>query len=129
MASRRLCAAALFVTAVIHLAVVPEHAREWPLAAMFFLVLAVVELVLAVAVLIRTGRALLLGGAVISVMSTVLWAASRTVGLPIGPEVFRPEVVAAPDLVATALETLAAATFARMAVRTRALLVPAHAHQ
>lgn len=129
MGSRRLCAAALFVTAVIHLAVVPEHAREWPAAAVFFGLLTAVELVLAVAVLTRTGRALLLTGAAISVMSAALWAVSRTVGLPIGPEAFHPEIVAAPDLAATALEVLAAATFARMAARTTALRVPAHAYQ
>ena len=129
MASRRLCAAALFVTAVIHLAVVPEHAREWPAAAAFFVLLTAVEVGLAVAVLSRTSRTLLLAGAAISVMSAALWAASRTVGLPIGPEAFSPEAVAAPDLIATALEVFAAATFARMAIRTTAVGTPAHAYQ
>ena len=129
MASRRLCAAALFVTAVIHLAVVPEHAREWPLAAAFFVVLTVVEVVMAVAVLTRTSRRLLLAGSIISVMSAVLWATSRTVGLPIGPEAFSPEAVAAPDLIATALEVFAAAVFARMAFRTPVVGVPARAYQ
>ena len=129
MASRHLCAAALFVTAVIHLAVVPEHLREWPAAAVFFVVLTAVEVVLAVAVMTRTSRSWLVAGAAISVVSAGLWAASRTVGLPIGPDAFRPEAVAAPDLVATALEVFAAAVFARMAVRTTAVGVPAHAYQ
>ena len=129
MASRRLCAAALFVTAVIHLAVVPEHAREWPAAALFFVVLTAVELALGAAVLTRTSRTLLLTGAAISIMSAGLWAASRTVGLPIGPEVFRPEAVAAPDVMATALEVLAAGIFARMAFRTTVVGVPAHAYR
>jgi hypothetical protein len=129
MANRRLCAAALLITAVIHLAVVPEHLREWPVAAGFFVVLTAVELVLAVAVLTRTSRSLLVAGTAISALSAVLWAASRTVGLPIGPEAFHPEAVAAPDLVATALEVLAAALFARLAVRTTAVGIPAHAYQ
>ncbi len=129
MASRRLCAAALFVTAVIHLAVVPEHAREWPAAAIFFVVLTALELALAIAVLRSTSRTLLLAGAAISVMSAVLWAASRTVGLPIGPEVFRPEAVAAPDLMATALEVFAAAIFARTAIRPTVSGVHARAYQ
>jgi hypothetical protein len=129
MASRRLCAAALFVTAVIHLAVVPEHAREWPVAAAFFVGLTAVELVLAVAVLTRTSRALLLAGAAISLGSAVLWATSRTIGLPIGPEAFSPEVVAAPDLLATALEAFAAIVFARLAIRTTAVGVPVRVHQ
>ena len=36
MLQRRLCAAALVVTAAIHLAVVPEHLQEWPAAGWFF---------------------------------------------------------------------------------------------
>lgn len=120
MASRHLCAAALFITAVIHLAVVPEHSREWPAAALFFVLLAGVEGVLGVTVITRTGRGWLFAGAAISLMSVVLWGASRTVGLPIGPEAFRPEMVAGPDLIATALEVFAAAIFARTALRTTA---------
>jgi hypothetical protein len=119
----------LIVTALIHLAVVPEHSREWPAAAAFFVVLTAIEVVLAIVVLTRADRSWLVAGATISVLSAVLWAASRTVGLPIGPEAFRPEAVAAPDLVATALEVFAAAIFARMAVRTTAVGIPAHAYE
>jgi hypothetical protein len=115
MLSRRLCATALFVTAVIHVVVVPEHAHEWPAAAAFFVALAVVEALLAVAVLTRRGRSLLLLGAAISIASAALWLVSRTVGLPIGPEAFDREAVAAPDLLATALEVFAAAVFAELA--------------
>jgi hypothetical protein len=129
MPSRRLCAAALIVTAVIHLAVVPEHAREWVAAAAFFVVLSAAEVVLAVAVLTRTSRRLLVAGSVISVMSAALWAASRTLGLPIGPEAFSAEAVAAPDLIATALEVLAAAIFARLALRATVVSVPARVYQ
>lgn len=129
MASRHLCAAALVVTAVIHLTVVAEHVCEWPAAAVFFVVLTSVQVVLAAAVMSRTNRSLLIAGAAISLLSAVLWAASRTLGLPIGPEAFRPEAVAAPDLVATALEVFAATVFARMAARTTAVGVPAHAYQ
>jgi hypothetical protein len=133
MTSRRLCASALIVTAVIHLAVVPEHAREWPAAAGFFVALAVVELVLSGVVLARTSPRVLVVGSAISVASAVLWVASRTVGLPIGPEAFTPEAVAAPDLVATALEVFAAAAFARMAVHATGarvpVAIPVHAHR
>jgi hypothetical protein len=129
MASRRLCATALIVTAAIHLVVVPEHAREWSAAAAFFIVLAAVELVLAYVVLSRPSQRALVVGSVISVASAALWAASRTVGLPIGPEAFRPETVAAPDLIATALELFAAVAFARIAIRPTGARVPAHAHR
>ncbi|MER7071065.1 hypothetical protein [Terrabacter sp. NPDC000476] len=45
-------AAALAGSAAIHLAVVPEHLDEWPLAGAFFVVLAAAEAVAAVAVLL-----------------------------------------------------------------------------
>jgi hypothetical protein len=125
MLNRWLCAGALVVTAVIHLAVVPEHLEEWPLAAAFFVVLSVVELALAVAVVSGTSRRLFLAGSVISFASAGLWLASRTVGLPIGPEAFTPEAIAAPDVLATALEAMTAAVFIRLATQPR--LVRAHA--
>ena len=34
----------------------------------------------------------------------LVWAVSRTAGLPIGPEVWHPEAISALDVVATALE-------------------------
>jgi hypothetical protein len=117
MLNRWLCALALVVTALIHLAVVPEHLAEWPAAAVFFVALSVVELGLAVAVVRGTSRRVFVAGGAISVASAVLWLASRTVGLPIGPEAFVPEAIAAPDLFATALEALAAVVFVRLAAQ------------
>lgn len=117
MLNRWLCALALVVTAAIHLAVVPEHLAEWPAAAVFFVALSVVELGFAVAVVRGTGRGLFIAGGAISVASAALWLASRTVGLPIGPEAFAPEAIAPPDIFATALEALAAAVFIRLAVQ------------
>lgn len=129
MVNRRVCAVALVVTAVIHLAVVPEHAHEWLAAAVFFVGLAVAEVALACAVLARANRNVLLIGSVISLASAALWVASRTVGLPLGPEVFSPEAVAAPDLFATALEIFVAAAFIRLAAPTPSVGVSAHAYQ
>jgi plastocyanin len=126
MANRRLCAVALLITAAIHLAVVPEHARAWPAAAVFFVLLAVAEVALARAVLGGTSRRTLLAGAAISAASAVVWATSRTVGLPLGPEAFSPEAIAAPDVLATGLEAFAALVFVHLALgrlpRPRALL-------
>lgn len=129
MLKRYVCSAALLVTAVIHLAVVPEHAREWPLAAGFFVVLASAELALAVAVARGAGRTMVLSGAALSVASAVLWLASRTVGLPLGPEAFTPEAIGAPDVVSTALEALAAAVLVRMAQRSAPVPVTVSAHR
>ena len=121
MLSRRLCAVALVATAVIHLAVVPEHNREWPAAAAFFVALAAAEIVLAVTVLLSDRRGLLVAGATVSVASGVLWVVSRTIGLPFGPEPFSPEPIAALDVTSTLLEVATAALFARLAVRARTL--------
>jgi putative NADH-flavin reductase len=129
MSNRRLCALALVVTAAIHLAVVPEHAREWPLAAGFFLALALAEVALAGAVLAAPSRRMLLVGGAISLASALLWAASRTVGLPLGPEAFNPEAIAAPDVVATVLEAFAAAVFVHLAARTPRSGTPARAYR
>jgi hypothetical protein len=127
MLNRYLCGAALLGTALIHLAVVPEHAREWPFAAGFFVVLAFVEVALALAVVRGAGRTMVLAGLAISAASAVLWLASRTVGLPIGPEAFTAEAIGAPDLVSTALEALAAVVFVRMARRGAPTPVPVSA--
>ena len=129
MTNRRLCALALLATAAIHLAVVPEHAREWPAAAVFFVLLTVAEAALAVVVLTGTSRRMLLVGGAVSLASALLWAMSRTIGLPIGPEAFSPEAIAAPDVLATVLEAFAAAVFVQLATRTAPSGVPARAHQ
>jgi hypothetical protein len=129
MISRHLCAVALLVTAVIHLAVVPEHAEEWAAAAVFFVVLALAEAALAVAVLTGANRRMLVAGSGVSIASAVLWVISRTVGLPVGPEAFTAEAIAAPDLLATALEAFAAAVFARLAAHQSPVGVPARAYQ
>jgi hypothetical protein len=128
MISRRACAVALLVTAVIHLAVVPEHAEEWPAAAVFFVALAIAELALAIVVLAGASRRTLLIGSAISVASAVLWGASRTVGLPFGPEAFSAEAMAAPDLLAAALEVFAAAVFVRLPAQLPPVGVPAGAY-
>ncbi|MEY2417674.1 MAG: hypothetical protein QOG90_354 [Actinomycetota bacterium] len=128
MLNRWLCALALVVTAVIHLAVVPEHLHEWPAAGVFFVVLSIVELGLAAAVVRGKSRTTFLVGGAISVASAALWMASRTVGLPIGPEAFSPEAIAAPDVFATVLEALAAVVFVRLAAQPRTAPIRARVH-
>lgn len=118
MLNRRLCALALVLTAAIHLAVVPEHLREWPLAAGFFVVLAVVEMALAVGVVRHPHRPTFIAGVLVSVASVALWVVSRSVGLPAGPEAFVPEAALAPDVASATLELLSALLFFQLARRT-----------
>jgi hypothetical protein len=57
-----------------------------------------------VLVLRQPGRTLLTLGAVGNLAVVALWIMSRTVGVPIGPEVWRPEAITAIDSMATTLE-------------------------
>ncbi|MEA3019513.1 MAG: hypothetical protein QOI47_1037 [Actinomycetota bacterium] len=127
MSIRCACAAALVITAAIHVAVVPEHLREWPAAAVVFVALAALEGLLAVAVLARPSRSLLRWGTALSVASAVLWLMSRTVGLPLGPEAFSAEALGAPDVIATSLEVLTALLFVTLLARPHAIATPAWA--
>jgi hypothetical protein len=109
---RLLLVAGLLGSAAIHAAVVPEHLKEWNDAGMFFIVLTMAELAVAVAILLRPQqRAWLLAAAVISIGPLLIWSYSRTAGMPFGPEAGIPEAVGVPDCVACALEiaTLVAA--------------------
>lgn len=129
MSQRRVCAATLITTAGIHVAAVPEHLDEWPAAGGFFVTLAVIEVVLAVGVLRRADRRLLLAGVLVSAASVVLWALSRTVGLPAGPEAFSPEPALVPDVLSTSLEVAAGVLFTQLLRRTPPHGVLVHVHQ
>jgi hypothetical protein len=91
---------------VIHLAVVSEHAAEWWLFGVFFLVLGVVQIAWAAAAM--EGNELpvprlfaTLNAAVIGV-----WVVSRTIGVPVGPEPWVTEAVGVADVIATSLEAV-----------------------
>jgi len=113
------CVALVGATA-IHGTVVTHHFQQWPPAGIFFLVLQVLEVSLAVAAVYawgpRTAQAVVLTG-----FATVLvWLLSRTLGMPIGPATFQlPEPVGVPDLACCFLELGAAALAAPMALMRR----------
>lgn len=90
--------------AAVHLAVIPEHLTEyWPFA-VFFAGVAAFQAAWAFAVLTRPQRGLYGLGAVASAGLITLWALSRTIGLPLGPEPWHPEAASLPDVAAVALE-------------------------
>ena len=90
--------------AAIHLAVIPEHLTEyWPFA-VFFAAVAAFQATWALAVLARPQPGLYRLGAVASAGLIALWALSRTIGLPLGPEPWHPEAASLPDVLAMALE-------------------------
>lgn len=112
-----LVAAALLAAAVIHATVVREHLAEWPAAGVFFLLLTIAELTLAVLVLLRfRSAAVLVTAVVLSAGPILLWLHSRTLGMPFGPEAGVPEQIGLADTAASLLE---AVTLAAVAVAVR----------
>ena len=99
-----LIAATLVGSALIHLAVVPEHLREWQAAGLFFVALAVAQLAAADLAMAPPRRIVLFGIAGLSTATLLLWAYSRLVGLPFGPEAGHPEAIGLADAASGALE-------------------------
>ncbi|MET3962150.1 hypothetical protein ABIE44_002084 [Marmoricola sp. OAE513] len=89
---RRATGAALLPIAVIsstaasgvHAAMGPAHFRELPLFGLFFAFSAIAQILWSVAVVLTPSRRLLLVGLVGNAAVVALWAATRTVGLPLG---------------------------------------------
>jgi hypothetical protein len=100
----RLAAIASLGAAVIHFAVVPTHWKEWIPSGLFFVSIALFQLIWARAVLARTTTAVLAAGIVGNVGAAALWALSRTSGAPFGPHAGEPEFVQAAGLSALLLE-------------------------
>ena len=94
--------------AAIHVAVIEDHFREYPPFGVAFLLLALFQAAWAAAVVLTRSdgwsRALRVGGIAVNAGALVVWAASRFVGLPFGPEAGSLEPVGSMDLAAGALE-------------------------
>jgi hypothetical protein len=99
-----LVAAVTCVAGLIHIGAAVDHFGEFPLYTMAFVAMAIVQLTWAAVILRRPSRRALLFGIVFNVGVIALWAASRTVGVPIAPRPWVPEPVGVADLLATADE-------------------------
>jgi hypothetical protein len=110
-------ALAAIVSGGVHICVIGEHFEESALYGTFFLVLSAVQLGWAVWLLVRPSRAWLLSGAAAFVLVALLWLATRTVGIPLGPEAGELEEFGVLDIIASAAE-VAVAVFALVAIRT-----------
>ena len=105
--------------AAIHFAVIPDHLEEWWAFGLFFAVLGWFQAVWPIAYLARPSRRLAWIAVAANLATVVLWAWSRTAGLPVGPEPGMPEAIGAADLVSTALEVaLVVGLIGLLAVRT-----------
>jgi hypothetical protein len=93
---------------LIHVVAAFDHVDEYALYAVFFALLAPLQFAWGLALYRRPTPWLLKVGAVGSVLVALLWAVSRTSGLPIGPEPWTPEAAGAIDVISTADELLTA---------------------
>jgi hypothetical protein len=100
----KLAAIASLGAAIVHFAVVPTHWQEWMPSGMFFLSIALFQLIWARLVLARTATSVLAAGIMLNVGAIALWALSRTSGAPFGPHAGEPELVRAADLCALLLQ-------------------------
>jgi hypothetical protein len=90
--------------AAIHFAVIFEHFAEYALYGAFFLIISWAQMIWAAVVLWRPSRLWLWLGLAGNGLVIVVYAASRTAGLPIGPDVGHPEPAGGLDVVSTVLE-------------------------
>jgi hypothetical protein len=90
--------------AAIHFAVVGEHFDVGLLHGLFFVTVAWAQVLWALAVLIAPRPAVLTAGIAGNAAIVLVWALSRTVGVPVPPDPWTPEAVGVADLVATGLE-------------------------
>ena len=102
-----LCAAA-----GAHLAVMPDHFQQSWMYGAFFAVAGALQLALGWSVLVRPRPAELRAALTFSRAVVVLWAVSRFVGVPLGPDNGRTEELGVLDLFATGSELLTAGALA-----------------
>jgi hypothetical protein len=105
--------------AAIHFAVMPEHFAEWWAFGVFFAAIGWFEALWAVGYSATATRRMAAIGLVVNAATVLLWAASRTTGLPIGPEPWVPEAIGAPDVLATLIEALLVLGLVAVLVRPR----------
>ena len=104
-----LVAGLAFVDGLIHIGAAVDHYDEFPLYTLVFATLAAVQIAWAATILWRPSRRVLLFGCGFSLAVVALWAASRTVGVPIGPRPWVPEALGVADMFETAGELVTAA--------------------
>jgi FtsP/CotA-like multicopper oxidase with cupredoxin domain len=114
----RLYSAALLTvgSALIHLAVAPEHLREWLPFGVFFLVIGSLQIILAVNLLVRPQRNVAATLAALNVGLLSLWYVSRTIGLPIGPNPGQPEQAGLTDVICAIIEALSTLPLVALAI-------------
>ena len=102
--SSALAAALSFGAAAIHFAVIGEHFAEYPPYGVAFTAFAWFQVGWAVLYLRRRTRGLAVLAVTVNLGALIVWAVSRVVGLPFGPDPGQIEPIGPLDLLAGALE-------------------------
>jgi hypothetical protein len=113
---------------LVHLAVVQEHLAEWWVYGVFFAAVGAAQILWGLGALARDRAPLLRLAVAGNIALVVLWAATRTVGLPIGPEPWTAEAVGRADVLSVVLESATAlaliAVARHLAARTPSASLP-----
>ena len=104
---------ALAAAGGIHLAVAPAHLNESLAHGGFFIAVAGLQLAQAALFALRPSRSLSFAIVTTNLLVLMVWAVSRTTGLPFGPDAGRPEPAGSHDLAAVLLETVVVVTAVR----------------
>jgi hypothetical protein len=88
----------------IHFAVLQDHLEVDLSEGVFFFALGWFQLIWAQVYLLRAHRRIAAAAVVVNAATVLIWLASRTVGLPIGPQPWVPEQIGLADLLATTFE-------------------------
>jgi hypothetical protein len=108
-----LLSALAWATAFVHVLAATHHYREWALYGVFFTVLAPAQAIWGGLVFQQIGgRRLLALGGLVNLGVALIWAMSRTTGIPIGPSPWQPEALGWHDVMATLNELAMAAIVA-----------------
>jgi hypothetical protein len=100
------CAAMSASAAAIHLSAAAPHWEATHLFGGAFVVIAIAQIIWALAVSVRPTRRVLISGAVVNAAIVAIWVMSRTTGLPLGPEAGIAEGIGWTDAIATIEELL-----------------------
>jgi hypothetical protein len=96
-----LVAALAFIGALIHVGAAVDHWREYHLYTLVFSCLAALQTCWALLILRGASPRVLALGCVMQLGILVLWAVSRTVGVPLAPSAWAPEQIGIADLLET----------------------------
>jgi len=107
--------------AAVHFGAAKMHFEEYTLFGVFMVGSGIAQLAWAIWALLRPSRWLLVVGAVGNAGIAVLWAVDRIVGLPLGPDPWKPDPFGLGDTISAAFELLIAALCISLLVRARSI--------